>query len=275
MTIGQVTVERVLDRLGFAQAPARDAGGLAAVYLAWCRNVPFDNLVKRIHLASGSAEPFPNGPPEAFFASYLEHGTGGTCWPSSGALFALLDALGFDVRRGSAAMGDDGTGDRLHSHGTVIARLDGGEFWVDSSMLTDRPLPLRHDSTTRLDDRINPVRAEPVGDGWRVIWRFAIADGEMPCFLLDDDVDEAHYLARYDWSRDNGPFNAAVYATRNFEGRKVTIAFGRRFEKTADGVASAPLGDDRTKVLVEEFGYSEAIVAALPDDDPPPVPSNP
>ncbi len=262
------TTEAVLERLGFADAPDPDAAGLAAVYLAWCRRVPFDNLVKRIHLASGATGPIPNGPPEAFFASYLEHGAGGTCWPSSGALFALLDALGFDARRGSAAMGDDGTGERQHSHGTVIVDLDGEEFWVDSSMLTDRVLPLRHGELTRLDDPINPVRAEPVDDTWRVVWRFSITDGEMPCFLLDDDVDEAHYLARYEWSRTNGPFNETVYATRNFDGRRLTVAFGKRFEKTVDGITSVPLGDDRARVLVYEFGYSEAIVAALPADVP-------
>jgi hypothetical protein len=29
--------------------------------------------------------------------------------------------------------------------------------------------------------------------------------------------------------------------------------------------------EDRDRMLIEEFGYSEAIVAALPDDDPAPV----
>ena len=133
-------VDSVLDRLGFRERPAADRAGLDAVYLAWCRNVPFDNLVKRIHLAAGSAAPIPNGEPTAFLESWLRDGTGGTCWPSSGGLHALLSGVGFDARRGSAAMFDNLSGP-VHTHGTVIVRLDGVDHWVDSSMLTEQ-IPL-------------------------------------------------------------------------------------------------------------------------------------
>ena len=113
-------IEPVLDKLGVDRAAVTpDTDGLGLVYGAWCRGVPFDNVVKRIHLASGDATPIPNGNPEAFFASWLEHGTGGTCWPSTLALHALLEALGFDVRIGSAAMRDDLAPD-VHSHGTLL-----------------------------------------------------------------------------------------------------------------------------------------------------------
>ena len=257
----------VLQRLGLADRPDPDLAGLERVYLAWCRNVPFDNLVKRIHLVSGGDAPIPNGPVDAFYASFLAHGTGGTCWPSSNALYALVTELGFDARRASAAMADLSTGP-IHSHGTVLVRIDGADYWVDSSMLTDRPLPVRPGEATVIDDPVNPVRADPVGVSWRVWWRVPIADGELPCLLLDDDVDEVHYFARYEWSRENSPFNTAVYATRNFDGHKLTVAFGKRFERTTDAMTVTEL-DGRTErdtVLVEELGYSEEIVAALPSD---------
>ena len=142
--------EAVLGKLGLPDRPRTDRTGLDRVYGAWCRRVPFDNLVKRIHLASGSAAPFPNGPPEVFFASWLAHGTGGTCWPSTGGLHALLVSLGFDARRGSAAMFDNLSGP-IHTHGTTLVRIDGIDHWVDSSMLTDVALPLapRSDATRR------------------------------------------------------------------------------------------------------------------------------
>jgi len=127
--------EAVLERFGLSGAHAVDRAGLEATYAAWCRHVPFDNLVKRSHLAGGSEAPIPNGPPDAFFARWLGDGTGGTCWASSGALHALLVSLGFDARRGSAAMYDNLSGP-IHTHGTVIVRIDGADFWVDSSMLT-------------------------------------------------------------------------------------------------------------------------------------------
>ncbi len=258
--------EAVLTKLGFSERPAPDRAGLEDVYRAWCRRVPFDNLVKRIHLVSGSSAPFPNGEPVPFFESWLAHGTGGTCWPSSAGLHALLVTLGFDARRGSAAMFDNLSGP-IHTHGTTIVRADGVDHWVDSSMLTEVPLPLvPHDATCH-DDAVGPVWAEPVGELWRVWWTSAANGEEIGCLLLDDDVTSEHYLARYEASRDMSPFNTAVYANRNADNARITVAMGRRFERRPDAITSGPVGDDRDRVLVEEFGYSEAIVAALPADD--------
>ena len=273
--LARATTEAVLDRLGFSDAPAPDLDGLGAVYLAWCHNVPFDNVIKRIHLVSGDPAPIPNGPPEAFFARYLRHGTGGTCWPSSGGLHALLVALGFDARRGSASMRDD-IGGKVHTHGTVLVRCDGVDYWVDSSMLTERVFPVCPGTEFALDDPIHAVRVEPVDDLWRVHWTHPFLPEMLGCLLLDDDVTEQHYLDRYEWSRGTSPFNTFLNATRDSTGRRTTIAFGQRFDRTADGVNSAPLEhDERTRVLVEEYGYSEEIVAALPPDDARPVPSKP
>ena len=267
--LAPATTEAVLDRLGFSAAPAPDLDGLGALYDAWCRNVPFDNVVKRIHLTGGGADPIPNGPPEAFFASYLGHGTGGTCWPSSGALYALLTSVGFAARRGSGAMYDHLSGP-VHSHGTVLVRLDGVDYWVDSSMLTQRVFAVKPGVPTTVDDPVHRVRVDPVDAMWRVWWTHPFADEMVPCLLLDGDVGTEHYLARYEWSREFSPFNTGIYATRNVGETRITIAFGQRFERTRTGVTSGPLGADRTRILVDEFHYSEAIVAALPADDPAP-----
>jgi N-hydroxyarylamine O-acetyltransferase len=267
VTLDPALAEAVLDRLGLADRPAPDRAGLDRLYAAWCEHVTFDNLVKRIHLTSGSAEPIPNGPADAFFAAWLRDGTGGTCWPSSGGLHALLCRLGFDARRGSAAMRDDLSGP-IHTHGTVIVRVGGEEYWVDTSMLTQRVIPLRRGAETRLDDPIHQARVEPAGDLCRVWWTHPFLDEMLGCLLLDDDVTAEHYLARYEVSRDLSPFNTGVYATRSGIDTRVTVAFGQRWERRADGITSTDLGDDRDRVLVEEFGYSEAIVAQLPPDDP-------
>jgi len=245
--------ERVLAKLGLPDRPVPDRSGLDTVYAAWCLRVPFDNLVKRIHLASGSAAPFPNGPPDACFERWLRDGTGGTCWPSSGGLHALLVALGFDARRGSAAMYDNLSGP-IHTHGTVIVRIDGDDHWVDSSMLTNGPLPLVRHGATRRDDPVSPVWSEPVDTLWRVWWTGSGDAAEIGCLLLDDDVTAEHYLARYEASRDMSPFNTRVFTTRNTAEARVTIGGSTRFERTASGITSAELSD-RERVLVDEFGY--------------------
>jgi N-hydroxyarylamine O-acetyltransferase len=268
-TLSPATTEAVLTSLGFSVAPRPDLDGLNAIYDAWCRQVPFDNVIKRIHLASRNPAPLPNGEPEAFFASYLRHGTGGTCWPSSGGLHALLEAVGFDARRGSAAMRDDLSGP-IHTHGTVLVRLDAIDYWVDTSMLTGHVFAVRPGEETRLEDPLHAVRVEPVGEMWRVWWTHPFLPETLGCLLLDDDVTGEHYLARYEWSRQMSPFNLSLHLTRNVDGARVTVAFDQRFRRTVEGVTSSPLGTDRDRVLVEELGYSEEIVAALPADDPDP-----
>lgn len=269
-SLSPATVDAVLDRLGLPAPPAPDRTGLDAVYRAWCRSIPFDNLIKRIDLAAGTA-PFRNDTPEAFFALHLAHGTGGTCWPSSRALGALLHTLGFDVRLGSAAMADDLAGP-IHSHGTVLGTVDGELLWIDSSMLTDVPVPLRRGAESVLDHPLRPVRVEPVDDLWRVHWISGARPGEMGCLLLADDVDGGHYSERYEWSRGASPFNTSLYATVNRADDVLSIGLGHRIVLDAGGRhTDGPLDDvQRHRILVEEFGYSEEIVAALPGDDPPP-----
>jgi N-hydroxyarylamine O-acetyltransferase len=256
----------VLERLGFRDAPSPDFDGLVALYGAWCNTVPFDNVVKRIHLATGSPAPLPNGEPEVFFDLYLRHGTSGTCWPSTLALYALVSTLGFDVRLGSASMHDDVAG-RVHTHGTLLVDCDGRDYWVDTSMLSERPIPLQRGEETRLDHPFRPVRAEPVDDLWRIHWWRQAFPDEIGCLLLDDDVTIEHCLARYEASRKESPFNTALHTCTMRGGRGLAVAFGHRCEHDATGPRSAPLGDDRTRVLVEEFGYSEEIVARMPPDE--------
>ena len=262
------TLEAVVERLGFATRPDPDRAGLEALYLAWCRNVAFDNLVKRIDLVAGTT-PFRNDRPEAFFGFWLAHGVGGTCWPSSRALGALLQTIGFDVSLGSAAMADDLAGP-IHSHGTVLVRLDDELLWVDSSMLTDQPVPLVAHTETVLAHPLRPVRVEPVADRWRVHWTSGARPGSMGCLLLDPDVDGQHYSARYEWSRGMSPFNGGLFVTRNEADRVVSVALGCRIVLDRSGTTVSDLlsHDDRRTVLIDEFGYSEEIVDALPDDDP-------
>jgi arylamine N-acetyltransferase len=264
--LANATVESVLDRLGFTTTPSADRRGLAAIYVAWCRNIPFDNLVKRADLAARTA-PFRNDEPEAFFALYLEHGTGGTCWPSSRALGALLRAVGFDLTLGSAAMADEVFGVQ-HTHGTVLVNIAGERWWVDSSMLTDEPVPLRQGVSTALAHPLRPVRIDPVDDRWRVHWKPANGGPTMGCLLLDDDVNEDHYSERYEWSRGPSPFNGAVHATTNRSDRALTIRADRYTVLDAGGAHhSEQLDlDARAALLVDEFGYSEEVVAALPPD---------
>ena len=253
-------VARAFAKLGFASPPKADLEGLGALYLAWCRNVPFDNVRKRIALARGGAEPLPGGLPEDFLAAYLEHGTGGTCWPSSNGLYSLVTAAGFDARRISASMFDRND----HNHGSILVRLGGRDWMVDSSIESDEPFPIVPGQAHEIASPVHPIRVEPHEKGTLVHWGQSQSTGTMPCRLMQDPVDQAFYLERYEISRGYSVFNTQLYARRNFPGKLVTYAARKRFEKTPSGVTSAELSlPELRESLVREMGYSPAIVAEL------------
>jgi len=253
-------VERAFERLGFAKKPAADRAGLDALYAAWCHAVPFDNVRKRIALARGWSEPLPGGRPADLLAAWLEHGTSGTCWPSSNGLHALVAAAGFDVRRISASMFDRND----HNHGSLIVRLDGAEWMVDSSILCGAPIRLDRSRASDNGDPVHPIRVEPASGGLLVHWGMTQSAQTIPCRLMQDPVDEAFYLERYEISRGYSVFNDALYARKNFPGRLVSFTGRVRHEKTAEGVTSRELSlPELRAALVEELGYSAAIVDEL------------
>ena len=207
--------EAVLEKLGFSSPPDPDRAGLDAVYAAWCRRVPFDNLVKRIHLVSGSAEPFPNGPAEAFFASWLRHGTGGTCWPSAGG--APRAPRRPRVRRPAGIGGDVRPPHRPGPHPRHDDRADRrrrplGRLVDAHATARSRSSRARRPASTTRFTACASNRSTPCGACW---WTHPFLDEMLGCLLLDDDVTAEHYLARYEASRDLSPFNTGVYATRS------------------------------------------------------------
>lgn len=253
-------VDRAFAKLGFSRRPKPDRAGLGELYAAWCRQVPFDNIRKRIALAAGTPDPLPGGRPEDFLAAWLEHGTGGTCWPSSNGLHALVSAAGFDVRRISASMFDRDD----HNHGSLIVRLDGAEWMVDSSILNGAPIRLARGVASEHPDPVHPIRVEPVDASFRIHWGMSQSNGTMPCRLMQDPVDEAFYLERYEISRGYSVFNTALYARKNFPGKLISFVGRTRHDKTAAGVTSRTLEPDELRdALVGELGYSPAIVAEL------------
>ena len=252
--------DRVLERLGFSSPPPVTRAGLDRVYGEWCRRVPFDNVQKRIALASEDAAPLPGGRAADFFERWLEHGTGGTCWPSSNALFALLEACGFEARRITAAMKDRPE----ENHGSVFVQLDGDDWLADTAMLSDRVFALRKGESGEVGPELARIRVEAIEDSWRLWVPFPPRPEPLACRLLADRVDHAHYLQRYEATRRQSPFNHSLYASRNREGARLVWLGSLRVEKTARGLEQEPLEPDAlADSLVSELGLSEAIVGKL------------
>jgi N-hydroxyarylamine O-acetyltransferase len=253
--------DSVLERLGFSTPPAADLAGLRAVYARWCQRVPFDNLRKMIALRAPDVRPMPGLPASDFFDAWLAAGCGGTCWPTSNALWSLLADLGFDARRVAGSMRDIG----VVGHGTVIVTLDGREWLVDSSLLTLEPIPVDRTPAV-VGDPLVPVEVERDGQDL-VVWFDALPSADpVPCRLLVDPADTSLYEARYEWSRGVSPFNQRVYARRHLPGRATVLMGHTLFTRTANTRSAKELEPAAIcDALVEHFGISEALIARWGD----------
>lgn len=252
-------VERVLKRLEISRDVECDLAGLEAVYRAWCLNIPFDNTAKLIALGNQSSGLLPGIDADEFFERFLSHNVGGTCWPTSNALFELLVAAGFQARRSAGSMRDTG----IVSHGTTKVRIDDVDWLVDSSMLTNGPLPL-HSGKFISDDPLIPTEVR-IENGDHVIWwDLPPNPSPIPCRLLHDDVSHDFYVERYEASRLRSPFNERIYARRNLGTHILILTGNRRLVKTIDGVEDSELSDSQLSESLEcEIGLSPAILTEL------------
>ena len=249
--------DRVLDRLGLPVRPPVDLDALRDIYAAWCLSVPFDNIAKLIALHSDTDTPLPGIDAHEFFERWLDHGAGGTCWPTSNALCELLLHLGFDARRVAGSMRDTG----YVGHGSVKVRIASQDWLVDSSLLTDIPLPLTNDIFIATES-VFGVEVEPA-DGTHVIWADLPPYPTMiPCRLLVDPTDHDFYVERYEASRIRSPFNQRLYARRNRVGERIVLDGNTWHVKSAGGLETRIL--DRSELLaclINEFGISRTLVS--------------
>jgi len=250
-------LERVLAAFGLCGPISTDLAGLNEVYAAWCRSVPFDNVRKMIVFRSRKEQALPGLDPADFLENWLENGTGGTCWPSSNAMYALLRALGFDARRVAGSMFDMG----MINHGTVKVKIDGQDWLCDTGMLTKKPLPLTGEVYIG-DDPTVGVEVEPL-DGSYMIWiDFVPLEDYVPCRLLADPVDSVLYNERYEvFSRKLSPFNQRLYFRKSGPTGASTVLGNTRFSRTGDGLDAREFSADQLRdYLKNSAGVSPSMV---------------
>lgn len=261
MSLAPSLRERVVSRLGLPPAVPTDLAGLRGVYAAWCLNVPFDNVRKLVALRTGDTGPLPGTDATDFLEHFLEHGTGGTCWSSSNALFELVASYGFDARRVAGSMRDLG----VPGHGTIKVQIDGQDWLVDSSMLIMYPIPLRDEVHVDRDPLFG-VEVEPT-DGSHLVWFDTPPyDEYFPCRLLLDPVDFAFYAERYEISRTKGPFNHHLSVRYNRGSARAVIQGHTMHRNTTAGRESRSLTrDELVHALRHDVGMSAAMVQRFVD----------
>jgi arylamine N-acetyltransferase len=264
-------VDRVLSKLGLSERPSLEVAGLNSVLAAYCGSISFDNIQKRIWLAGEQTTPLTGGDPTEFFENWLAHGTGGTCWPINGGLYALIKSLGFKARRIAGRMILDewpGT-----NHGSVLVTLDGIDYFVDANIGCFRALSFVPGTPASTGDGIHDISAVPIKGSFDIIW-YQGHDREEPLRFRPepehDPVDHAFFLERYDRTIRISPFNDSLFICRRFPDLILTLGRKNKITVAADGtMTTTEITDDgRKRVLVEELEISEEIVGTLPPDVP-------
>ena len=264
-------LERVLAKLGLSEPPPPTLEGLRALYAAWCRKAPFDNIRKLIHMHSHDPGPLPGDDATDFFEAWLAYGTGGTCWAGNGALRALLASLGFDAARGLCTMLV--APDIPPNHGSVLVTHEENRYVVDASILHSEPL--------RLDDAPSAIAHPAWGvecdkrDGqWFIRWRSMFSADGLDCRIEALSVTRDTFRERHEATRAWGPFNYELHFRLVRGDTVVGMALGERVEYDRSGACvRTPIDDaERRRLLIEDMGIHEAIVQRLPADTPTPPP---
>jgi arylamine N-acetyltransferase len=212
-------VPAVLRHLGVAAAPP-SPGALDELMAAYTQRVPWESasrIVRRAQIASAADSP---RWPSIFWRQALAQGTGGTCFESNYAFFALLRHLGYD---GYLTINDMGA--TIGCHTAIIIRLQGARYLVDAGFPVHLPLLLPQAAETTIRETpFHTYSLIPHGPG-----RCQVERDRHPqpnCFtLIDTPVDLADYQAatRADYGPE-GLFLDRVIVSRVVDGREWRFA---------------------------------------------------
>jgi N-hydroxyarylamine O-acetyltransferase len=254
--VDPVLAGEVVDRLGLTGL-VPDDDGVVAFYGAWCRSVPFDNL-RKLHALRAGTRPLPGDTPDDFFRAWLEQGTGGTCWASSGALGALATHLGFDAALVVGSMLDLPE----PNHGSVVIDVDGRRWLADSSLLLGAPhrLDPAGSRTARGSYRSTLV---PDGDTWVMVTDSP--HGDLLCRLHPGPRTADEYRERHERTRAFSVFNEKPHALRHLDGTVQFLVDRDLVVWSEEGRTTTPLDEDARREWLRAAGFSDTAVAGALD----------
>lgn len=249
--------QEVLAHLGVAPgAPAAEL--LDALVTAYTRVVPWESASRIARRAETAAIADCPRWPEEFWRQTFRQGTGGTCFESNYAFFALLRALGYDGYLTINTMGE-----QVGCHTAIVILLDGGRRLVDVGMPLYLPLPFGPDAAASRRTPFHTYTVRPDGPG---VYQVERAPHPHPnCFtLFDRPIPDATYRAAL--TNDYAPtgyFNDRVILTKvigeeiwRFNG--IVPPLMESF--VYGGRADQPLAGDYAAAVAARFGIDAAIV---------------
>lgn len=254
--------ERLLERIGFDKTPEPTLETLNTIYKFWCRDIGYDNVLKRIYFGEGHSGPFPVMDPNEFIESWMKHGTSGSCWPSSEALYGVLALTGFAPERVAGQMLE--CNDPMDpNHGAIIVHLDGMRLYVDPGMAAEVALELIPGKPNRTPNDAYGIWDEGDGHVW---WRPGHSRRAIEVVMSLHNLSYDFFADRYEKTKEFSLFNTTLYVRRNRDEGILTFGRGNVLRVDSAGELSAQPMDEKDvpAFLVEEMGLSEEIVARVP-----------
>lgn len=253
--------QAALDYLGVQQA-APSVELINDLLAGYVRRVPWESASRIVRRANTPAtEDCPRWP-EEFWQTAMRLGTGGTCFESNLAFFALLHTLGFE-----GYLTINNMGESIGCHTAIVLRIEGQKWLVDVGLPIYAALPLdAHQRMNRATDILH-FHTVPIGEG-----KFEIERSPHPrpnCFTLIDQPVElpAYYAATTRDYGEGGLFLDKVVINKVVEGKVWRFNSseqplhleqfdqGERIDFPLEGDA-----DGRGAVIGERFGVAHEIV---------------
>ncbi len=192
----------ILRHFGLPTAPPPTLETLQQLVASYTRAVPWESASRIVRRAAhaDAADCMLLG--EAFWESHFKQGSGGTCYESNYAFFALLRRIGFD---GYLTINDMGSA--IGCHSAIVLLLDGQKILVDVGYPLHAVLPLMDGGESTVKSPFMRYTAKPLPDRRFEIWR-DVPRPERVFLLKDNAVGEAEYRATtlHDYRHDGGQF---------------------------------------------------------------------
>lgn len=248
MENGESSFPAYLRRLGVAARPAPDLASLAELTARHMQTVPFENL----DIVAGLARRLST---HAALQKVVAQARGGFCYELNEAFRALLEHLGFDVRRieGRVWQAPAQRFGAPFDHLALIVSLSEGEFLVDVGYGDGNRTPLRlpqdHAEDISGEYRLCPVRDE----AWR------LSSKSQPLYemtLAAQPLEAFESMCGYHQSSPESVFSKGLICTRATASGRITLSRerlivmenGRRTERHCANVPA---------VLEQHFGISD------------------
>ncbi len=260
-TLNSELANAVLSYLRVTPA-APDVTFLDTLMTAYIRRVPWESVSR---IAKRARTPETAQCPrfaEEFWQSALENGTGGTCFESNYAFFALLRSLGYD---GYLTINDMLTTRGCHT--AIILNIDGEQWLTDAGYPVHQALRIDAAQATERAGHFHTYTATPESTN-----QYRIERDKHPkpyCFtLLNTPVVEPDYRAATtnDYGED-GLFLDKVIVTRVVDEQIYRFIYMNStlmlesFDNSAVRTEQ-PLGDDAAETVAQRFDMNPALIAA-------------